>query len=108
MYIGNIALLALNLPLVGIWVRLLRVPQYVLIGGIFVISFIGVYTMRSSYWDLLVLLGAGLVGFVLRRLEFDLAPLVLGLVHGPNIRKGLEGNTFPEWRGVRHLPDPSH
>ncbi|MGL4556006.1 MAG: tripartite tricarboxylate transporter permease, partial [Afipia sp.] len=94
MYIGNIALLALNLPLVGIWVRLLRVPQYALIGGIFVLSFIGVYTMRSSYWDLLVLLGSGLVGFALRRLEFDMAPLVLGLVMGPIFEKALRETLF--------------
>ncbi|MGH2550676.1 MAG: tripartite tricarboxylate transporter permease, partial [Thermomicrobiales bacterium] len=94
MYIGNIALLALNLPLVGIWVRLLRVPQYALIGGIFVLSFIGVYTMRSSYWDLLVLLGSGIVGFALRRLEFDMAPLVLGLVMGPIFEKALRETLF--------------
>ena len=94
MYIGNVALLALNLPLVGIWVRLLRVPQYALIGGIFVISFIGVYTMRSSYWDLVVLLGSGIVGFVLRRMEFDMAPLVLGLVIGPIFEKALRETLF--------------
>lgn len=94
MYIGNIALLALNLPLVGIWVRLLRVPQYALIGGIFVLSFIGVYTMRSSYWDLLVLLGSGAIGFALRRLEFDMAPLVLGLVMGPIFEKALRETLF--------------
>lgn len=94
MYIGNIALLALNLPLVGIWVRLLRVPQYALIGGIFVISFIGVYTMRSSYWDLVVLLGSGMVGFILRRMEFDMAPLVLGLVIGPIFEKALRETLF--------------
>ncbi|ARQ00107.1 tripartite tricarboxylate transporter permease [Pseudorhodoplanes sinuspersici] len=94
MCIGNIALLALNLPLVGIWVRLLRVPQYALIGGIFVISFIGVYTMRSSYWDLCVLLGAGIIGFVLRRMEFDMAPLVLGLVMGPIFEKALRETLF--------------
>jgi putative tricarboxylic transport membrane protein len=94
MYIGNVALLALNLPLVGIWVRLLRVPQYALIGGIFVISFIGVYTMRSSYWDLFVLLGSGVIGFVLRRLEFDMAPLVLGLVMGPIFEKALRESLF--------------
>ncbi|MEH2510379.1 putative tricarboxylic transport membrane protein [Nitrobacteraceae bacterium AZCC 1564] len=94
MYIGNIALLALNLPLVGIWVRLLRVPQYALIGGIFVISFVGVYTMRGSYWDLCVLLASGIVGFVLRRMEFDMAPLVLGLVMGPIFEKALRETLF--------------
>ena len=79
---------------IGIWVRSLRVAQYALIGGIFVLSFIVVYTMRSSYWDLLVLLGSGLVGFALRRLEFDMAPLVLGLVMGPIFEKALRETLF--------------
>jgi putative tricarboxylic transport membrane protein len=94
MYIGNIALLALNLPLVGIWVRLLRVPQYALIGFIFAISFIGVYTMRSSYWDLCVLVGFGAVGAILRQIGFDLAPLVLGIVIGPIFEKSLRETLF--------------
>jgi putative tricarboxylic transport membrane protein len=94
MYIGNIALLTLNLPLVGIWVRLLRVPQYALIGFIFAISFIGVYTMRSSYWDLCVLVGFGAVGAILRQIGFDLAPLVLGIVIGPIFEKSLRETLF--------------
>jgi putative tricarboxylic transport membrane protein len=94
MYIGNVALLALNLPLVGIWVRLLRVPQYALIGFIFAISFIGVYTMRSSYWDLCVLVGFGAVGAILRQIGFDLAPLVLGIVIGPIFEKSLRETLF--------------
>lgn len=94
MYIGNVALLALNLPLVGLWVRLLRVPQYALIGFIFAISFIGVYTMRSSYWDLCVLVSFGVIGAILRQIGFDLAPLVLGLVIGPIFEKALRETLF--------------
>ena len=94
MYVGNVALLLLNLPLVGLWVRLLRVPQYVLIGLIFVISIIGVYAMRGSTWDLAVLFVSGFAGFVLRRLEFDMAPLVLGLVLAPIFEKSLRETLF--------------
>jgi putative tricarboxylic transport membrane protein len=94
MYIGNIALLVLNLPMVGIWVRLLRVPQHILIGGIFVVSVIGTYSVRESVWDLIVLFGSGFVGFALRRLEFDMAPLVLGIVLGPIFEKSLRESLF--------------
>jgi putative tricarboxylic transport membrane protein len=94
MYIGNVALLVLNLPLVGLWVRLLRVPQYILVGAIFVVSIIGVYTMRSSMWDLVVLFSCGFAGFFLRRMGFDMAPLVLGLVLGPIFEKSLRETLF--------------
>jgi putative tricarboxylic transport membrane protein len=94
MYIGNIALLILNLPLVGIWVRLLRVPQHILIGGIFVISVIGTYSVRESAWDLIVLFASGFIGFMLRRLEYDMAPLVLGIVLGPIFEKSLRESLF--------------
>jgi putative tricarboxylic transport membrane protein len=94
MYIGNVALLILNLPLVGLWVRLLHVPQYILISGIFVISIIGTYTLRSSIWDLIVLFCSGLIGFIFRRLEFDMAPLVLGIVLGPIFEKSLRETLF--------------
>jgi putative tricarboxylic transport membrane protein len=94
MYIGNVALLALNLPLVGTWVRLLRVPQYSLIAFIFAISFIGVYTVRNSYWDLCVLVGFGVLGSVLRQIGFDLAPMILGLVIGPIFEKALRETLF--------------
>lgn len=94
MYIGNVALLILNLPLVGIWVRLLQVPQYMLVGGIFVVSIIGVYTTRSSEWDLVVLFACGFAGFFLRRLGFDMAPLILGLVLAPIFEKSLRETLF--------------
>ncbi len=94
MYIGNIALLILNLPLVGIWVRLLHVPQHILIGSIFVISIIGTYSLRGSAWDLIVLFSFGFLGFVFRRLEFDMAPLVLGIVLGPIFEKSLRETLF--------------
>jgi putative tricarboxylic transport membrane protein len=94
MYVGNVALLILNLPLVSMWVRLLRVPQHILIGGIFVISIIGVYSVRSSTWDLIVLFLFGVIGFVLRRLRFDLAPIILGIVIGPVFEKAFRETIF--------------
>lgn len=94
MYVGNVALLMLNLPLVGIWVQLLRVPQHILIGVILVISIIGVYSVRSSGWDLAVLFIFGIVGFVLRQFKFDLAPIILGLVLGPVFEKAFRETMF--------------
>lgn len=94
MYVGNVALLILNLPMVSLWVRLLRVPQHILIGTIFVISIIGVYSVRSSIWDLVVLFAFGIIGFVLRRLNYDLAPIILGVVLGPVFEKAFRETMF--------------
>lgn len=94
MWIGNIALLILNLPLVGLWVRLLRVPQHILVAGIFAVSIIGVYSVRNSAWDLVVLFACGVIGVVLRRLQFDLVPVLLGLVLGPIFEKSFRETLF--------------
>ena len=65
--VGNIVLLALNLPLVGLWVRLLAIPKRWLYAGIVVFAMLGTYGMRQSAFDLWLLLGAGLVGYGMRR-----------------------------------------
>ncbi len=83
MYIGNLALLVLNLPLVGIWVRLLRVPEHALVALILVFVMVGSYSVNNSLLDLVVVSVMGVVGWVLRKLEFDVAPLILALVLGP-------------------------
>jgi putative tricarboxylic transport membrane protein len=87
MYIGNIALLILNLPLVGIWVSMLRIPLHVLLPCIVLYAMIGSYSVRNSIFDLWVLLGFGVLGYFLRKLKFDLAPLILAVVLGPMIEK---------------------
>ena len=89
MYIGNIMLLVLNLPLVGFFVRIQRVPVWFLAPAIAMISFVAVYAVNNSSFDLLLMTGFGLVGYVLRKHDFPLAPIVLGLVLGPLMEKNL-------------------
>lgn len=83
LYVGNVILLILNLPLVGLWVQLLRIPAPWLYGGIILISTAGVYGASSSVFDVGLLYFFGLVGFVMRRFDFPVAPLVMGLILGP-------------------------
>src|SRR5213079_540922 len=79
MYVGNVILLILNLPLVGLFVNLLRVPYPVLYPLILVCSILGVYAVNSSVVDVWIMLGTGVLGYVLRKLDFEIAPIVLGL-----------------------------
>jgi len=89
LYIGNVLLLVLNLPLVGLWVRLLRVPRPLLFGSVVVFSSVGAYSLNGSVADLLVLYALGIAGFFLRRWGFPLAPVILGLVLGPLLEQEL-------------------
>lgn len=94
MYVGNIILLILNLPLVGVWVNLLRTPQYLLVLVILVLSVVGAFSVRHSMLDVFSLLVFGLVGYGLRKLDFSLAPLILGLVLGPLIENYFRESLF--------------
>lgn len=91
--IGNIILLVLNLPLVGFFARLLSIPSYILIPIIATVSFVGVYAIHSTIFDLLLCMGLGIIGYVLRKFDFPLAPLILGFVLGElmesNLRRAL-------------------
>ncbi|TCM46519.1 TctA family transporter [Rhizobium sp. PP-F2F-G48] len=83
MWIGNLMLVMLNLPLVGLWVKLLQIPYRVLYPAIMLFCCIGVYASQISVLDVYIAAGFGLVGYVLRKLECEPAPLVLGFVLGP-------------------------
>src|SRR5262245_32182640 len=83
MYVGNIMLLALNLPLVGIFVHLLRIPYAYLYPLIIMFCIIGVYEVNHSIVDVWIMLIMGVVGYLLKKFQFDPAPLVLGLVIAP-------------------------
>jgi putative tricarboxylic transport membrane protein len=83
LYIANILLLILNLPLVGLWVRLLAIPQPYLYAGILVFSALGVYSLNNSTFDLFLLLVVGIIGYLMRRFDFPVAPCVIGLIMGP-------------------------
>ena len=83
LYIGNVMLLVLNLPLVGLWVKLLQIPRAPLYAGILIFATVGVYGMRQSAFDLYLMLGTGLLGLALRRLDFPTAPVIVGMIMGP-------------------------
>jgi putative tricarboxylic transport membrane protein len=83
MYVGNIMLVILNLPLVGLWVKILKIPYRVLMPLILLCCLIGAYAAGNAYMDVAVMVFFGIIGYVLRRLGYELAPLILALVLGP-------------------------
>ena len=83
LYIGNVMLLVLNLPLVGLWVKLLEIPRAPLYAGILIFATIGVYGMRQSSFDLWLMIGVGLLGVLMRRFDFPTAPVIVGMILGP-------------------------
>ena len=89
MYIGNFMLLILNLPLVGLFINLLRVPQHFLFPGILLVCFVGVYSVNLSGTDLWIMAIAGVAGYLLRKAAFDPAPIVLAMVLGPMMEQAL-------------------
>jgi putative tricarboxylic transport membrane protein len=89
MYVGNLMLLALNLPLVGLFVRVLQIPYAYLYPLIIMFCIIGVYEVSHSIVDVWIMLIMGVVGYVLRKFDFDPAPLVLGLVIAPTFELSL-------------------
>ena len=87
--IGNVMLLILNLPFVGLWARLLRLPyQYVCVGTL-LFCIIGAYSLQQSVFDVGVMIAFGVIGYGLRKIDLPVAPLVLGLILGPFIEKSL-------------------
>ncbi|HEX6362598.1 MAG TPA: tripartite tricarboxylate transporter permease [Albitalea sp.] len=83
LYIGNVMLLVLNLPLVGLWVKLLKVPKPQLYAGILIFATVGVYGMRQSAFDLFLMYGVGVLGVLMRRFDFPAAPVIVGAILGP-------------------------
>ncbi len=82
-YVGNVMLLVLNLPLVGLWVKLLTIPRPMLYAGILVFAGMGVYGMRQSTFDVFLLYAIGVAGFLMRRYGFTTAPVIVGMILGP-------------------------
>ncbi|MBM3362991.1 MAG: tripartite tricarboxylate transporter permease [Betaproteobacteria bacterium] len=89
LYIGNVILLVLNLPLVGLWVKLLKIPPPWLYAGIIVISVAGVYGAGNSVFNVGLLFVFGLMGFLMKRFDFPAAPLIVGLILGPMAEQSL-------------------
>lgn len=82
LFVGNFILLALNLPLVNIFARVLTVPNWLLVPGILVLSIVGVYSTHASVFSIFLMLGIGMAGWLLRKAGFDMAPIILGFVLG--------------------------
>lgn len=93
LFVGNVILLALNIPLVGFFAKMLNTPNYILIPAIAAASFVGVYSIHSTTFDLILMVGLGFFGYFLRKLHFPLSALILGYVLGhlmeSNLRRAL-------------------
>jgi putative tricarboxylic transport membrane protein len=89
MYVGNVMLLVLNLPLVGIWVQLLRVPYSFLAPLVVMVCSIGVFSIKSDPAEIIIMAGFGLFGYVLRKLSFEPGPMLLAFILGPMVEKSL-------------------
>jgi putative tricarboxylic transport membrane protein len=89
MYIGNVMLLILNLPLVGLWVQMLKIPYAILAPGIVLICAIGVYSMKNNIDDVVMMVLFGLLGYILRKLQFELGPILLAFVLGRILERSL-------------------
>jgi putative tricarboxylic transport membrane protein len=89
MYVGNVMLLILNIPMIPLFAQILRMPVALLYPVIFGISIVGVYSVSSSLFDTLMLAAFGLLGYVMRKLDYPSAPLILGLVLGDSMERAL-------------------
>jgi putative tricarboxylic transport membrane protein len=89
MYLGNLMLLVLNLPLVGVFARIAVIRPQVLLPVISLICLVGVYSVRNSLLDVWVMIAAGVTGFFLRRWRYPIAPFIIGLVLGPTTENSL-------------------
>ncbi|GAA6201360.1 tripartite tricarboxylate transporter permease [Aquicoccus sp. SU-CL01552] len=89
LYIANFVLLILNIPMVGLFTRLLSLPQWLLMPFVVMVSFIGIYSISHSTFDLMVMIGFGVLGYLLRKLDISLVPVVLGLLLGADMENNL-------------------
>jgi putative tricarboxylic transport membrane protein len=90
MYIGNIMLLILNLPLIKMWVQITKVPFRLLFPLIILICIVGVYTLKNTVFDIWIMIIFGVIGYVMKKAQYEPAPLVLAYVLGPMMEKALK------------------
>ena len=88
-FVGNVLLLILNLPLVGLWAKLLKIPFSYMCAGVLIFCIIGAYGLKQNLSDVWVMLGFGVIGYLLRKLDFPVAPAILALILGPMMEKSL-------------------
>ncbi len=89
LFIANIVLLLMNVPLVRIFVKVLSVPPAILLPGVTMISFVGIYSLSGSYFDLLLMIGFGVMGYVFRKMDIPTVPLILGILLGYQMENNL-------------------
>jgi TctA family transporter len=89
MWVGNLFLLVLNLPLIGLWVRMIAVPYHLLYPAILVFCAIGVFSLNNSVFDVFLMAGFGVLGYVFRKLDCEPAPMLLGFILGPMMEENL-------------------
>jgi putative tricarboxylic transport membrane protein len=89
MYVGNVMLLALNLPLIGIWVKLLRISFNKLFPMIILFCLIGVWSLNSATFDIIIMIIFGVVGYILRKCDFESPPLILAFILGPRLEQSM-------------------
>lgn len=95
--IANFALLAMNVPMVKIFIKVLTVPAWVLLPGVTMVSFVGIYSLTGNYFDLLVMVGFGILGYILRKLDVPSVRVILGLLLGGNMEDALpRAMTLPD------------
>ncbi len=87
--IANVMLLLMNVPMVKVFVRVLQVPAWVLLPGVTMVSFVGIYSLSGSYFDLILMVGFGALGYVLRKLDIPTVPVILGILLGGNMENAL-------------------
>jgi putative tricarboxylic transport membrane protein len=100
MYIGNVFLLILNLPMVGLWVQLLKVPYKYLFPVVLLLSVVGTYSANKNVFDLWVMLGFGAFGWLIRKLRYDLAPLIIAFILAPMMEQSLRQSLVMSSAGV--------
>lgn len=89
MFIGNVILLLMNIPMVGLFTRMLKAPNWALVPGILAVSAVGVYAVHATTFDLVLMSVLGVAGYVLRKCEVPMAPLILGFVLGKMMEQNL-------------------
>ena len=87
--IANFVLLAMNVPMVKVFVKILQVPPWVLLPGVTMVSFVGIYSLSGSYFDLLLMVAFGALGYVLRKLDVPTVPIILGILLGGHMEDSL-------------------
>ena len=97
----------MNLPLVGLFTRMLTIPLWFLVPAIAAVSAVGVYAVHSTTFDLLLMVGLGVFGYILRKMHFPMSPLILGFVLGEMLEQNLR-RAVDQQRRVRHSVEQQH